>query len=830
MDFLGNPTETTSYHFKNGEIMIIEDYYNYDHANRLVSHKQKSCNFPIGEEYLALYPEFITCNPEELIVLNTYDELGQLENKKVGGSVATNIENSKGLQTIDYTYNVRGWLKQINDPSILGSDLFGFKINYNTNDHGGTNLFNGNIAETEWKTANTDNSLKWYKYGYDALNRITYGINENGRYNLASSTSPITYDKNGNITFLTRKGHIVENPDAANSSHFGDMDRIYYYYETTSNKLRKVADFKNDDFGFVDGNSNGDDYSYDANGNMIEDLNKGITNITYNHLNLPTVVSIDGAYTGTISYIYDATGVKLSKSVVEYETPTSTDTETLDYAGNYVYKSTGSHSLVNGNWQGHTLFHGLQYYSHPEGYVDPSGSGYNYVFQYKDHLGNVRLSYKDANGNYEEILNSDFDGWEENGSVNYTLENGRLKTNVNSPWEGVRKPLSGVTTVAGEKLTVKVNFDKGNTQSNVRLYLPEYNSSGTLVRYNVIEGNLQSGYSEHTLTMLDTGNSIGYIRIDKDNTNTSSETYFYIDHVSVLRNDLEILEENNYYPFGLKHKGYNGNVASTNIAQNYKYNGKELNEELGLNWHDYGARNYDAALGRWMNIDNKAEKFESWSTYNYTLNNPIYFIDPNGEEVWIIFDKTHNRLYVYDMDNYDPNRETKVVKASEYKFNFKKKEKKYNQLLVIDNVFSGGNNRTSDEEVQYETNAWEVPIPNGEFDLLDYEGTGRKSEWYRVDAQDSKPYNDKYDVEGVTNAGGETRGEFRLHRGNASHGCITVCKKSTNDRSVEWKVLDKIIQSTSTVEVPNNQGREKYIPGSTVTKYGTITVEGEQPK
>ncbi|WP_298898580.1 RHS repeat-associated core domain-containing protein [uncultured Psychroserpens sp.] len=87
-----------------------------------------------------------------------------------------------------------------------------------------------------------------------------------------------------------------------------------------------------------------------------------------------------------------------------------------------------------------------------------------------------------------------------------------------------------------------------------------------------------------------------------------------------------------YYLFGLTHKGYNNNVSanSNSQASKYKYNGKELNEELGLNWHDFGWRNYDASLGRWMNIDPLAEKYYDKSSYNYTLNNPVFFVDPDG--------------------------------------------------------------------------------------------------------------------------------------------------------------------------------------------------------
>ena len=81
----------------------------------------------------------------------------------------------------------------------------------------------------------------------------------------------------------------------------------------------------------------------------------------------------------------------------------------------------------------------------------------------------------------------------------------------------------------------------------------------------------------------------------------------------------------NYYPFGLKHKGYN-NVTSANgnsVANDFLYNGKELQNELGLDWYDYGARNYDSALGRWFSIDNKAEIYVGNSPYHYSANNPL---------------------------------------------------------------------------------------------------------------------------------------------------------------------------------------------------------------
>jgi RHS repeat-associated protein len=95
-------------------------------------------------------------------------------------------------------------------------------------------------------------------------------------------------------------------------------------------------------------------------------------------------------------------------------------------------------------------------------------------------------------------------------------------------------------------------------------------------------------------------------------------------------NVLTVLEENNYYPFGLKHNGYNSAVTPLNPKNKYKFNGKELQDELGLNLYDYGARNYDPALGRWMNIDPLAEKMRRHSPYNYAFNNPMRFTDPDG--------------------------------------------------------------------------------------------------------------------------------------------------------------------------------------------------------
>ena len=104
-------------------------------------------------------------------------------------------------------------------------------------------------------------------------------------------------------------------------------------------------------------------------------------------------------------------------------------------------------------------------------------------------------------------------------------------------------------------------------------------------------------------------------------------------------------EVNHYYPFG-------GIFESSSNVQPYKYNGKELDTFKKLNWHDYGARMYDATLGRWHSIDPMAEKYYASSPYNYCDNNPIGRSDPDGKD-WI-----KDRFDYYLWDENSVNRET----------------------------------------------------------------------------------------------------------------------------------------------------------------------------
>ena len=118
---------------------------------------------------------------------------------------------------------------------------------------------------------------------------------------------------------------------------------------------------------------------------------------------------------------------------------------------------------------------------------------------------------------------------------------------------------------------------------------------------------------------------VGYV----DMSGSTPSYYYYLkDHQGnnrvVVNSNGSVVETNHYYPFG-------GLFATSTNVQPYKYNGKELDTKKGLNWYDYGARHYDAALGRWHVVDPMAEKYYPYSLYVYCGNNPVRYVDPTGE-------------------------------------------------------------------------------------------------------------------------------------------------------------------------------------------------------
>lgn len=122
--------------------------------------------------------------------------------------------------------------------------------------------------------------------------------------------------------------------------------------------------------------------------------------------------------------------------------------------------------------------------------------------------------------------------WLNNGSVTTTLESGRLKvSDVNNNWEGVKKELTDLNIAAGKVLDISLDFDKGTTNANVRLYVEELNADGSHSSYNVINGNLTTGSYNYKYTIKNGAGAI--LRVDKNNTHQDETTHFYLDNTKV---------------------------------------------------------------------------------------------------------------------------------------------------------------------------------------------------------------------------------------------------------------------------------------------------------
>ena len=423
--FSDKPSGVTHTHTASGKTTRTEVYtYTYDHADR-ISKVQHS----LGGTSITLYDA-------------TYDNFGRLLTKQYHGT---------SINKLTYAYNLRSWLTGIS------GTCFTQNVYYNTGV--GTAKYNGNISSMTWKSGN-ESTVRGYKFTYDGLDRVlnaTYGETASISTNANRFSENVTgYDKNGNIKSLQRYGQ-------TGASAYGLIDNLTY--TLTGNQLSRVDDAVSTaaygtNTAFVNGASAAGEYAYDANGNLTKDLNKGITDIQYNVLNLPSTVSFsDGS---TITYTYGADGTKL-RTVHKIGSTTTT----TDYCGNVIYENGTQKLLLT-----------------EEGYINLTGTQ-QYHYYLKDHQGNNRVVI---------------------------------------------------------------------------------NRSGT------------------------------------------------------------VEETNHYYPFG-------GVFGTTGNTQPYKYNGKEFDTKKGLNWYDYGARHYDAALGRFTTNDRFAEKYYSMSPYQYGANNPVNNIDVNGDTI-----------------------------------------------------------------------------------------------------------------------------------------------------------------------------------------------------
>jgi len=381
----GKDTITMQYSF-DGRLLSSLQQHQYKNTNNTYQDYQlitKMQYDPMGR--LLKITKGLNGGTDAVIMINSYNELGQLRRKDLG-----NDPNNSGnpLDSLIYTYNIRGWLDGINKKytndgaSYSQQNWFGMELNY---DYGFNQVqYNGNIAGIKWRSRGTD-VTNAYGFNYDNLNRLL-------RADFTQQRQPGTWDISGGINFSTRSLQYDLNGNIRSMTQFGVklnqsviIDSLAYGYMLNSNKLQYVTDQANDTISRLGDfkekvNDNSTDYAYDGNGNLILDNNKGISAINYNVLNLPQSILITNK--GTITYVYDAAGNKLKKIITD-NTVIPAKITTTNYAGTF-------------NYQNDTL----QFITHEEGRLRPDSPGHpQYPFSgdffIKDHLGNVRMVLTD---------------------------------------------------------------------------------------------------------------------------------------------------------------------------------------------------------------------------------------------------------------------------------------------------------------------------------------------------------------------------------------------------------------------------------------------------
>ncbi|WP_462249227.1 DUF6443 domain-containing protein [Ekhidna sp.] len=672
-DFIGQVTKSISSHNDGTTTTNITRRFEYDHAGRLLNTYHQIDN-----------------ETEVLIASNSYNDLSELVEKGLHS-----VAGGTFVQSLDYTYNIRGWLTSINDSDLTSSndgDLFGLNLIYDQvdSDISNSTYYNGNIGGMKWSVhsdeVETELKERGYRFNYDKLNRLT-GTNANrnttGWGPVSHFRTQYTYDLNGNIDVLRRWGNAAT-----------QIDNLDYDYSGSGNQLKEVTDNTADTLGFHDRNTSGDDYEYDANGNMVKDRNKEIDSIHYNHLNLPVKVAFETAG-DSITYLYDAAGIKLQQVVYK----AGTVVKVTDYVGEFIYEteSGGSRSL--------------SLIQHEEGRVIPNESEGSYDYQYhlKDHLGNVRLTFSTTPEEY--VI---FEDYESTGDSDFqdlhdiSLSNRNTTTpyasndRVDALGSGVTSSMILLSMNKGDTIDLGVNVSYTDAQAGNTFLSIGYNALFNSFdgAFGGVEGvqSTSTDFSDALSSSHMTGKDVesaprgflNYIFFDKEmkyvkagfqqvstaghtsgpNTyevleindiiaeqegyilaylsNENQEAInIYFDDFKVTHSKTNVVSTQDYYPFGL---AFNESVRVASVAQRFKYNqgfgektfqgldGKmfktERMAEIGLDMTKL--RMYDYSLGRFINIDPLANVSpqESWTSYQYAYNNPIRWNDPYGDCAW----------------------------------------------------------------------------------------------------------------------------------------------------------------------------------------------------
>jgi len=651
-----------------GRTTTVINKYTYDSKGRL----------------LKVYQNNNGAATDQLVAQYTYNMLGQMTDKKLH---ETGAGSNTFLQSVDLRYTIRGQLASINNAGLTSdggatndetNDYFGMELLYQGTDAslGNTAKYDGSISAIKWKGIGAASGItdqRSYKYSYDKSGKLkaaTSQVYSGTDWNKESNTlnESMTYDYNGNILTLKRYQRKYNTPATPYISDA--IDNLTYTYNTaTGDLLQRVEDAATSTGGFTNGASITTEYTYDAHGNALSDKNKGIDSLKYNILGKVTRIKFtDGRL---VTYTYDAAGNKLTMK--NYAAGGALQL-TTDYVNGFVYENNT-----------------LSIFSSPEGRVVSNSGTLEYQYSIADNQGNTRVVFSsvtpaasaptatfegDSNDAASQYLNVNASNVVSFGSANHTTSGSKVvrmnQTYKTGParsihvypgdqvdievWEyhegtsgfgttstplttlitNVAGAFGGVSGAAGESGAIyngvnaaMTSFGTGGNQGDQR---PAAYLNYILFdkNYNVLDAGWQLApnttftkqkLSFPTKQIKEEGYIYTWLSYDDDSNN-----YAYFDDFKVTHTKTNVIQYNDYYPFGLQ---TSTSWTRENSKNNFLYNeGSELNNTSGF--YDLPNRNYDAALGRFFQVDLMAIQDHTISPFAYGGNNPITHNDPTG--------------------------------------------------------------------------------------------------------------------------------------------------------------------------------------------------------
>ncbi len=645
--------------------------FEYDDINQLTKSKQ-----PLGNETTYTYDKggriLSRTSPDAGTINYTYDALGNITQKQDRWTVnytyeygrMKNVEYADHPQlNVEYTYD---------DPNSNGKG----RLSMIKDGTGSQKFYYGNIGEITkiersiaipYKTEAAEFVTQWK---YDLWNRVQEMIYPDGE------EVDFAYDHGGNLNGMsgTKNGNSYTYISSILYDEFGAKTKMSYGNGVVTNYTYKPDErwlnTLNSTFG--NGTAFNINYSYDKMGN-VSSLSKSTGNQSFTYDKDYRLLTSSGDWTGTVlfpnqncltnginadyssKYSYDKNGNILTKwNNINRNDPVYS-TMSKDITLNYTY-SGNKISSIDETYISDIVLNDMN-----------RKSNHTYNYDANGNITQIEQEMKDTNngGNTKEVQTKRGIVWQEgnmmralsddnvvthfvydaNGERVLKLSESYHRIYVNSELSADPVGEIGFTMYVNPYMTVRhdgqytKHYFAGSQRILSKIGNPDgYGTDPTLLglglpngKKSTLQSLLQKNYTDLGIDLNFVSSGTSDLGLSAGNNDVETHRYYFTsDHIGSSNVITDAsgtpVQQIEYMPFGESYVDWR--ELSWNTP--YRFTGKEQDPETGLYY--YGARYYDAKIGRFMSVDPLAEKYPGWSPYTYTLDNPVRLVDPTGRE------------------------------------------------------------------------------------------------------------------------------------------------------------------------------------------------------